>query len=120
MFPDDVGFYTLFSNQIACSIYILEVVGLISVHHYQNCLHPITDGEESKVESTMTCDGHYLYLHNAHGLYKVGSGFGGTIKGHVYIHRPDFYPRQRGWLGFAHVSTIHCPSAWIDCSLLGE
>ena len=52
----------------------------------------------------MTCDGHYLYIHNAHGLSKIGSGFGGTIKGHVYIHRPDFYPKQKGWLGFAHVS----------------
>ncbi|KAK4298747.1 hypothetical protein Pmani_028926 [Petrolisthes manimaculis] len=69
----------------------------------------MTDGEESKVESTMTCDGHYLYLHNAHGLYKVGSGFGGTIKGHVYIHRPDFYPRQRGWLGFAHGDVFYRP-----------
>lgn len=55
----------------------------------------------------MTCDGNYLYIHNAHGLFKIGSGFGGTMKGHVYIHRPDFYPKQKGWLGFAHVSISH-------------
>lgn len=52
----------------------------------------------------MSCDGHYLYIHSRSGLYKIGSGFGGTNKGHVYLHRPDFYPCQTGWLGFAHVS----------------
>ncbi|XP_064119634.1 E3 ubiquitin-protein ligase MYCBP2-like isoform X5 [Macrobrachium nipponense] len=62
----------------------------------------MTDGEELKEESSMTCDGHYLYIHNAHGLFKIGSGFGGTMKGHIYMHRPDFYPKQKGWLGFAH------------------
>lgn len=69
----------------------------------------MTDGEESKEDSTMTCDGHYLFVHNAHGLFKIGSGFGGTIKGHVYIHRPDFYPKQRGWLGFAHGDVFYRP-----------
>ncbi|MPC41566.1 E3 ubiquitin-protein ligase MYCBP2 [Portunus trituberculatus] len=69
----------------------------------------MTDGEESKEDSTMTCDGHYLFVHNAHGLFKIGSGFGGTMKGHVYIHRPDFYPRQRGWLGFAHGDVFYRP-----------
>ncbi|XP_069950165.1 E3 ubiquitin-protein ligase MYCBP2 isoform X3 [Cherax quadricarinatus] len=69
----------------------------------------MTDGEESKEDSTMTCDGHYLYIHNAHGLFKIGSGFGGTMKGHVYIHRPDFYPKQKGWLGFAHGDVFYRP-----------
>ncbi|CAL4118247.1 unnamed protein product, partial [Meganyctiphanes norvegica] len=69
----------------------------------------MTDGEETEESSTMTCDGHYLYIHNPHGLYKIGSGFGGTMKGHVYYHRPDFYPRQTGWLGFAHGSVFYCP-----------
>ncbi|XP_037787011.1 E3 ubiquitin-protein ligase MYCBP2-like isoform X1 [Penaeus monodon] len=71
----------------------------------------MTDGEESKEESTMTCDGHYLYIHNGHGLFKIGSGFGGTMKGHVYIHRPDFYPKQKGWLGFAHGDVFYRPEA---------
>ncbi|XP_076065953.1 MYC binding protein highwire isoform X3 [Oratosquilla oratoria] len=68
-----------------------------------------TDGEESDKGSTMTCDGHFLYIHNSHGLFKVGSGFGGTIKGHIYIHRPDFYPHQKGWLGYAHGDVFYRP-----------
>ncbi|KAK7079005.1 E3 ubiquitin-protein ligase mycbp2, partial [Halocaridina rubra] len=69
----------------------------------------MTDGEELKEESAMTCDGQYLYIHNAHGLFKIGSGFGGSMKGHTYMHRPDFYPKQKGWLGFAHGDVFYRP-----------
>ena len=50
---------------------------------------------------SMASDGHHLYLHTSAGLYKVGSGFSGTMRGHVYRHRPDFFPLQPGWLGVA-------------------
>ena len=49
-------------------------------------------------------DGKYLYLHTSHGLLKIGSGHGGTIWGHVYAHKADFYPTETGWLGYANVS----------------
>lgn len=62
----------------------------------------MTDGGSGDSSTALTCDGHYLYLHNSHGMFKVGTGFGGTRKGHVYLHRPDCFPRQTGWLGFAN------------------
>ncbi|XP_035719406.1 E3 ubiquitin-protein ligase MYCBP2-like isoform X2 [Vespa mandarinia] len=46
-------------------------------------------------------DGKYLYLHTSKGLLKIGSGHGGTIWGHVYVHEADFYPTETGWLGYA-------------------
>lgn len=48
-------------------------------------------------------DGKYLYLHTNQGLIKIGSGYGGTIWGHVYAHKSDFYPSEIGWLGYANV-----------------
>ncbi|XP_076385847.1 MYC binding protein highwire isoform X12 [Megachile rotundata] len=47
-------------------------------------------------------DGKYLYLHTSRGLLKIGSGHGGTIWGHLYIHKADFYPTETGWLGYAN------------------
>ncbi|XP_076245488.1 MYC binding protein highwire [Calliopsis andreniformis] len=47
-------------------------------------------------------DGKYLYLHTSRGLLKIGSGHGGTIWGHVYIQKTDFYPTETGWLGYAN------------------
>ncbi|GLH12984.1 Probable E3 ubiquitin-protein ligase HERC2 [Gryllus bimaculatus] len=51
---------------------------------------------------SIASDGQYLYLYTSRGLYKVGSGYGSTIKGHVYLHKPDLYADERGWLGYAH------------------
>lgn len=50
-------------------------------------------------------DGKYLYLHTSCGLLKVGSGHAGTVCGHVYIQKSDFYPTESGWLGYANVSS---------------
>lgn len=49
-------------------------------------------------------DGKYLYLHTNCGLFKIGNGHSGTIWGHVYAHKPDFYPSETGWIGYANVS----------------
>jgi hypothetical protein len=48
-------------------------------------------------------DGKYLYLHTNCGLFKIGNGHGGTIWGHIYAHKPDFYPLETGWIGYANV-----------------
>lgn len=45
----------------------------------------------------MASDGSFLYLHTCQGLFKVGSGYGGTVKGRVYLHQSDFEARP-GWL----------------------
>ncbi|XP_032681444.1 E3 ubiquitin-protein ligase MYCBP2 isoform X13 [Odontomachus brunneus] len=55
-------------------------------------------------ERSFVSDGKYLYLHTNRGLLKIGSGHGGTIWGHTYIHKADFYPTETGWLGYANRS----------------
>ncbi|XP_014476554.1 PREDICTED: E3 ubiquitin-protein ligase MYCBP2 isoform X6 [Dinoponera quadriceps] len=55
-------------------------------------------------ERSFVSDGKYLYLHTTRGLLKIGSGHGGTIWGHTYIHKADFYPTETGWLGYANNS----------------
>uniref|UniRef100_A0A1B6EGK8 PHR domain-containing protein n=1 Tax=Clastoptera arizonana TaxID=38151 RepID=A0A1B6EGK8_9HEMI len=49
---------------------------------------------------SMASDGQYLYLHSTRGLFKIGSGFGNTVKGFIYLHKSDFFPDKKGWLGF--------------------
>lgn len=53
---------------------------------------------------SLASDGQFLYLYTSRGLLKIGSGYGGTIKGHVYLHKADFHFDDRGWLGYANVS----------------
>nr|CAD7579158.1 unnamed protein product [Timema californicum] len=62
-----------------------------------------TDTHSLSSSRSLASDGQYIYLYSSRGLYKVGSGYGGTIKGHIYLHRADFYIDDRGWLGFANV-----------------
>ena len=50
---------------------------------------------------SLASDGHYLYLHASSGMYKIGSGFSGTMKGHIYRHNASFYTESPGWLGIA-------------------
>ncbi|XP_026687508.1 E3 ubiquitin-protein ligase MYCBP2-like [Diaphorina citri] len=50
---------------------------------------------------SMTCDGAHLYLHTSEGLFKLGSGYGGTIKSYIYLYKYDFFNDFPGWLGFA-------------------
>ncbi|XP_067264967.1 E3 ubiquitin-protein ligase MYCBP2 isoform X17 [Chanodichthys erythropterus] len=48
-------------------------------------------------------DGSFLYLLCKDGLYKVGSGYSGTVRGHVYNSTSRIRNREekRSWLGFA-------------------
>ncbi|KAL1456648.1 hypothetical protein WDU94_001361, partial [Cyamophila willieti] len=50
---------------------------------------------------SMTSDGPHLYLHTSEGLFKLGSGYGGTIKSYIYLYKYDFFNDLPGWLGFA-------------------
>ncbi|XP_056648043.1 E3 ubiquitin-protein ligase MYCBP2 isoform X1 [Diorhabda sublineata] len=54
-----------------------------------------------KVKS-LAYDGQYLYLFTSKGLFKVGSGYGGTLKGYVVLWKPDFYPNENGSLVFCN------------------
>lgn len=64
------------------------------------------------VVRSLASDGQYLYLYSSRGLFKIGSGHGGTIKGHIYYCVPDFFHDDKGWLGFANVS--RCTNIMID------
>lgn len=55
---------------------------------------------------SMASDGQYLYLFTAKGLFKIGSGYGGTVKGHVYVWKPDFYPNDKGTLVYCSVKQM--------------
>ncbi|XP_062580615.1 E3 ubiquitin-protein ligase MYCBP2-like [Saccostrea cucullata] len=68
------------------------VEALMGYHH--------TNGLNN-IPSAIACDGQYLYLLNSSGLFKVGSGYGSTIKGHVYQHREDFPVTVNVWLAYA-------------------
>ncbi|CAH1132864.1 unnamed protein product [Ceutorhynchus assimilis] len=49
---------------------------------------------------SLAFDGQYLYLFTSKGLLKIGSGYGGTVKGHVSMWKQDFYPNDNGSLVF--------------------
>lgn len=51
-------------------------------------------------------DGQHLYILSGRGLFKVGTGFGGTLKGFVYAANEEFGKDVNGWLGYANVSII--------------
>ncbi|KAJ8027887.1 E3 ubiquitin-protein ligase MYCBP2 [Holothuria leucospilota] len=43
-------------------------------------------------------NGSFLYIHSNVGLFKVGSGYGNTLQGHIYAANPSFYSDYKGWL----------------------
>lgn len=50
--------------------------------------------------SSIACDGKYLYILCGGSMYKVGSGYGGTIKGQIVMSRGGINMEERGWLGY--------------------
>ncbi|XP_038063242.1 E3 ubiquitin-protein ligase MYCBP2-like [Patiria miniata] len=57
--------------------------------------------------SAIASDGSYLYIHTDTGLYKIGSGFSSTIKGHIYAANREFHSHERGWLGLARGQLLY-------------
>ena len=47
---------------------------------------------------SLASDGGFIYMQTNQGLYKIGSGYAGTIKGNIYRHKADF-EQAPGWLG---------------------
>ncbi|XP_078077743.1 E3 ubiquitin-protein ligase MYCBP2 isoform X20 [Mustelus asterias] len=54
-------------------------------------------------------DGSFLYLLAKDGLYKIGSGYSGTVRGHVYNSTSRIRNRKdrKSWLGFAQGSLLY-------------
>ncbi len=53
--------------------------------------------------SSVACDGPYLYLQASQGLFKVGTGFGGTASGQIYANKRRT-PDNEGEFLFINVS----------------
>lgn len=77
----------------------------------------VSDTWGCKHHKALASDGQYLYLHSSRGLFKLGSGYAGTIRAHVYLHKPDFYPDKRGWLGYAQVINVCCLDIVYMCKI---
>ncbi|KAL1131015.1 hypothetical protein AAG570_012253, partial [Ranatra chinensis] len=60
-----------------------------------------SDIDKQGSDKALASDGQYLYIYTSHGLIKMGSGYGGTIKSHIYALRKDFFNDKNGWLGHA-------------------
>ena len=61
-----------------------------------------------KENYSIASDGVYIYLQSSHGLYKIGTGHSGTVKGRVYQQQQNF-DTEPGWLGFAGRSLYFKP-----------
>ncbi|XP_053398701.1 E3 ubiquitin-protein ligase MYCBP2-like isoform X4 [Mercenaria mercenaria] len=62
---------------------------------------PHTSSLESQGISAITSDGRYLYIHNKYGLFKIGSGYGGSLKGHIVCYREMLPAKSSVWLAYA-------------------
>lgn len=68
---------------------------------------PLQAGPSELVVRSLASDGCYLYVYTSRGLIKIGSGYGSSIKQHVYLHKPDFFACDRhGWLGYCKVGNF--------------
>lgn len=65
---------------------------------------PILTQISTGLQPAVACDGKYLFLLVGRVLMKIGSGYGGTLKGHVYAVNEAFSKEANGWLGYANVS----------------
>lgn len=53
------------------------------------------------IAPAMACDGVFVYLLYGGSLLKIGTGFGGSYKGHVYAQNDDFSRERNAWLGYS-------------------
>ncbi|CAH2103304.1 unnamed protein product [Euphydryas editha] len=61
----------------------------------------LTAGSGELVVRSLVSDGCFLYVFTSRGLLKIGSGYGSSIRQHVYLYKPDFFASDRhGWLGY--------------------
>lgn len=56
------------------------------------------------LQPSIASNGKYIFILFGKSLYKIGSGFNGTLKGHLYGVNHDFCKDKSGWIGFCGVS----------------
>ncbi|ALC49441.1 hiw [Drosophila busckii] len=49
----------------------------------------------------MACDGVFVYVLYGNTLLKIGTGFGGSYKGHIYAQNDEFHRERYTWLGYS-------------------
>ncbi|GFY47108.1 hypothetical protein TNIN_284731 [Trichonephila inaurata madagascariensis] len=64
-----------------------------------------------RLNSPITSDGKFLYILSGGSIYKVGSGFGGTIKGQIIMSRGGIKVEEKGWLGYCKGYVYFQPQA---------
>ncbi|KAG8452232.1 hypothetical protein GDO86_004144 [Hymenochirus boettgeri] len=66
---------------------------------------PVDEDEQCLLQS----DGFFLYLLCKDGLYKIGSGYSGTVRGHIYNSTSRIKSRQekKSWLGYAQGNLLY-------------
>lgn len=68
---------------------------------FTSILKPDAKAGEKSPYVSITTDGNFLYLHSEiEGLLKIGTGFGYTMFGKVYIHKTEYRLKERGTLAF--------------------
>lgn len=56
------------------------------------------------VQPSIASNGKHMYILLGKSLFKIGTGFNGTLKGYVYGVNPEFCKEKNGWVGFCGVS----------------
>lgn len=64
------------------------------------------------LQPAIACDGKFIYILVSRVLLKVGSGFNGSLKGHVYASNHGFQKDKNGWIGWSNVRIF---SSFIKC-----
>lgn len=59
---------------------------------------------QNNLDTCLASDGSFLYLLTQGVLYKVGTGFNGTFKGHIYTQNQELSKEKFEWIGFINVS----------------
>lgn len=59
------------------------------------------------VQPSIASNGKHLYILCGKCLYKIGTGFNGTLKGYVYNVNAEFCKEKSGWIGFCGNSLLY-------------
>lgn len=58
------------------------------------------------LQPSIASNGRYLYILFGKSLFKMGTGFNGTLKGYIYGVNTEFCKEKSGWIGFCGVSVL--------------
>jgi hypothetical protein len=98
----------------------------IAYSRSQLIIKSLPPNSESKFVTVAT-DGSFLYVHSTAGLAKLGTGYNGTIQGHLYACKPRYRVLEKPWMACVGTrlymrSPAMAPDCLVvlDCSTLEE